>query len=202
MPTAEGRRRAAWGTLTRQHVVDAAERRIRAGELETLSIRSLASDLGVAPMSIYNHVRDKDDLLEEVVDRLLEACWEPTATPTDWVAWVREAAERLRELLITEPAALHVYLAHPVTTPNAVTRMETTLQVLSAGGFSPEAAERAYAAVHTYTIGFAALESSRAKTPEEPNGTPLAAKLARFTTAAQFREGLGYLLAGLQPRVP
>jgi AcrR family transcriptional regulator len=36
-----------------------------------MTIRSLAAELGVAPMSLYRHVRDKDDLSDEVVDRFL-----------------------------------------------------------------------------------------------------------------------------------
>lgn len=193
--TTKRRARKAWGTLTREQVVNAAEQRVRSDPPEAFSIRSLAADLGVAPMSIYNHVRDKDDLLEEVVDRLLATRWEPATGRGDWTAWVEEAAERLRDLLITEPVALHVYLAHPVTSPNAILRMEAMLEVLIGAGFAPDAAQRAYAALHTYTVGFAALEASRAKSPAS-NEDPLESKLARFTTADQFREGLRYLVAG------
>ena len=49
------------------------------GGYEQMSIRSLADELGVAPMSLYRHVRDKDDLLDEVVDRLLAKAWRPSA---------------------------------------------------------------------------------------------------------------------------
>lgn len=192
------RTRARRGSLDRSHIVDAAERLVRGGEHGALSMRALAADLGVAPMSLYGHVRDKDDLLEEVVDRLLASCWEPAAPRSDGLRWVGDAAARLRELLITEPAALHVYLAHPVSSPAAIERMEAMLEVLCATGLSEEEAEAAYAAVHTYTVGFAALEASRNRgfAPEGATPDPLRHRLARFTTSAQFREGLSYLLAG------
>ena len=42
-----------------------------------MTIRSLAAELGVAPMSLYRHVRDKDDLFDEVTDGLLAEAWKP-----------------------------------------------------------------------------------------------------------------------------
>lgn len=199
MTTTQRRERAAWGSLSRAQVVDAAERRVRAGSFESLSMRSLAADLGVAPMSLYGHIRDKDDLLDEVVDRLLASTWEPAVDRSDWGAWVEEAAERLRALLVGEPVALHVFLSHPVVSPAAMARMEAMLEVFQSAGFSNQAAERAYAAVHTYTIGFAAFEAARTNrysaTDEQD---PLRQRLARFTTPEQFREGLTYFLGGLE----
>ncbi len=88
-----------------------------------MSIRSLAASLGVAPMSLYRHIRDKDDLLDEVVDRLLARTWRPAAAEDDWQPWIAEAASRLRDFLVSQPAALHVYLRHPVVSPAAIDRM-------------------------------------------------------------------------------
>lgn len=197
MPTSP-RARARRGSLDRAQIVEAAERLIRSGERRDLSMRTLASELGVAPMSLYSHVRDKDDLLEEVVDRLLASTWRPRIPRDDWQAWIRDAAERLRNLLITEPAALHVYLAQPVVSPHAISRMEAMLEVLGSAGLSALEAEHAYAALHTYTVGFAALEASRAERREPGAGDdPLRERLGRFTTSEQFRDGLSYLLAGI-----
>ena len=53
-------------------------------------------------------------------------------------------------------------------------------------------------ALHTYTIGFAALEASRADwTPDERDGDDLGRQLAAYTSTAQFTEGLRYLAAGI-----
>src|SRR5438270_803434 len=88
--------RTPWGTITREQIIDVATRAIRtAGGYEQMTIRSLAADLGVAPMSLYRHVRDKDDLLDEVVDRLLARAWKPRCDTSDWRAWVVEAADKL-----------------------------------------------------------------------------------------------------------
>jgi AcrR family transcriptional regulator len=198
------RRRAAWGSLSREQVVDVAERVVRAGRFEEMTIRSLAAELGVAPMSLYRHVRDKDDLLDEVVDRLLARRWRPRAARDDWMQWTVEAAQRFRDFLVSEPAALHVYLRHPVTSPTALARMTAMLEVLGSAGFVEQSARRAYGTIHSYTIGFAALEASRARVASEnPVLDETVAMLAAFTTPQQFREGLAYLLEGIERlRVP
>jgi AcrR family transcriptional regulator len=111
-----------------------------AGGYEEMSIRSLAASLGVAPMSLYRHIRDKDDLLGEVTDRLLASAWRPAAAEDDWRAWITEAASRLRDFLVSQPAALHVYLSHPVVSPAAIQRMNAMMSVLRRAGLGEEAA--------------------------------------------------------------
>jgi TetR/AcrR family tetracycline transcriptional repressor len=190
--------RAPWGSISRGDIVNAAVRIIEAGGYEEMSIRSLAADLGVAPMSLYRHIRDKDDLLDDVVDRLLAQAWRPAAGEDDWQAWVIEAAASLRHFLVTEPAALRVYLGHPVVSPSAIERMGAMLEVLRRAGADEATARRAYGSVHTYTIGFAALEASRAGwAAGSGDVSSLAQQLAAYTTTEQFLQGLGYLLEGI-----
>ena len=129
-------------------------------------MRRLAEELGVTPMSLYRYVESKDELLDVVVDALLEATRLPDELDNDWVAWLRESARRLRALLVASPVARDVFTRRPVTTPAALRRMEASLRVLTGDGFSAEAALRAYAAVHVYTIGFAALETARGCVPD------------------------------------
>ena len=196
------RPRAPWGSLSRGQVIDAAMGIVKAGGLKTMTIRSLAAELGVAPMSLYRHVRDKDDLLEEVVDRLLAAAWRPSARPEDWRRWTIEVADRLRSLLVSQPAALQVFLHHPVMSPAAVERMETTLDVLAAAGLPEADAWQAFATVQTYTVGFAALEASRAGWAPPGNVDGLVGRLATISVPEQFREGLGWILDALERRIP
>ena len=69
--------RAPWGSISREEIVAAAAGIVAAGGYEEMSIRGLAASLGVAPMSLYRHIRDKDDLLGEITDRLLAGCLAP-----------------------------------------------------------------------------------------------------------------------------
>jgi TetR/AcrR family tetracycline transcriptional repressor len=193
--------RAPWGSISRDQVIKAATKIVRAGGYEEMTIRSLASDLGVAPMSLYRHVRDKDDILDEVVDRLLARVWRPSVSEDDWKEWVTEAANKLRRFLVMQPAALHVYLQHPVVSPAAVSRMNSMMDVLRRALPDEDAARRAYAAIHTYTVGFAALESSRAGWVPDHNPDALVIQLAAYTTPQQFVDGLSSLIQGIQHQV-
>jgi hypothetical protein len=99
---------------------------------------------------------------------------------------------------VEEPAALYVYLRHPVVSTSAIRRMEMMLGVLSEAGFDPVSSKAAYAAIQTYTIGFAALEASRAGSTHRRATDRTEVELAAFTTPAQFASGLHFLLAGIQ----
>ncbi|MGH3276292.1 MAG: TetR/AcrR family transcriptional regulator C-terminal domain-containing protein, partial [Streptosporangiaceae bacterium] len=104
-----------------------------------------------------------------------------------------------RDLFVHQPAVLYVYLRHPVASPSSLARMETTIDVLRLAGFTEGAAQRAYAALQTFTIGFAALEASREGWhPAEDEVGPVGRRLAAFTTPQQFADGLGFLLEGLE----
>jgi len=149
-------------------------------------------------MSLYRHIRDKDDLLDEVVDRLLEMAWRPAVDEDDWELWIVEAAARMRQFLVEQPAALHVYLRHPVVSPAAIERMDAVMGVLRHAGLDDAAARSAYGALHTYTIGFSALEASRARSdPGDEPTDDISGQLAAYTSGPQFLSGLRYLLEGI-----
>ncbi len=192
-------RRAPWGTISRAQVIAAALDVVTHQGYERLTIRGLADRLGVGPMSLYRHVKDKEDLLGEVVDVLLEDRWQPRTRRTDPRTWISDAADRLRRFLVEQPAALHVYLRRPVVSPTALVRMDAMVAMLRRICHTDERALAAYAAIHTYTVGFAALEAARSSgtLPVEPAG-PLTEQLAAYTSPGQFGRGLVYLLDGIQ----
>jgi AcrR family transcriptional regulator len=198
---------AVWGSLSRERIVQAARAILDRDGYERITIRGIAAELGVAPMSLYRHVRDKDDLLDEIVDRMFADQWRPRSTRVNWRTWLVEVSERFREFLVTQPAALHVYLQHPVVSPTALDRMAEILDVLQDAGADAREADRAYAALHTYTIGFAALEAARTSAGRSEtagkDGSPsrLARRLASYTSRSQFQVGIGYLIDGVSARL-
>lgn len=175
---------------------------VQEGRYEDLTIRKLATELGVATMTIYGHVNDRDDILDEVTDRILAKRWKPRRSETDWKLWIAEASNRLRRLLVAEPAALHVYLKHPVDSPAALDRMNSMIRVLLKSGCTEDESLRAYAALHTYTVGFAALEASRASWQSNNETSDKTLKqLASFTTTKQFNVGLTFIIEGIEQRL-
>ena len=68
--------------LTRERILRAAIAHADAGGLETLTMRSLADLLGVAPMALYRHVANKDDLIDAMVDVVFSEVGVPPAAVT------------------------------------------------------------------------------------------------------------------------
>src|SRR5664279_1682714 len=86
---AGGRRGSGRGPqLTRADITTAALEAADRGELDLLTMRGLAQELGVTAMALYSHVENKDDILDQIIDRVLqrEALDLPDETE-DWKAW-------------------------------------------------------------------------------------------------------------------
>ncbi|HEY5303648.1 MAG TPA: TetR/AcrR family transcriptional regulator C-terminal domain-containing protein [Acidimicrobiales bacterium] len=197
------RKRTPRGTVSRDRVVEAAVRAVSESRYDTITIRSLANDLGVAPMTIYRHVRSRDELLDEVADVIVAKHWRPKQIE-DWRRWLVDASLRFRWILVEHPAVLQVYLRHPVDSPAAVERMDEIIARLKEVGYRQAEAMKAFAALHTYTIGFAALEVSRAQRSGKliTSSDALRDQLNSFTTGQQFKVGLEFLLDGIVRRQP
>lgn len=210
--------------VSRERIIETALGFVEDGDDDLLTMRALGSELGVSAMALYRYFASKEQILDEVVDALLGRVAPPSADPAAWEAWIEESALGLRGVLVRYPAALATFTSHPVTTPAALTRIESALGVLRAAGFEGADAAQGFAAVHTYTIGFAALEVSRSRTlvpgageaqvsrywhlyfgtlPADrfPNLVELAVDLADFTSESQFTVGLCRLLSGMRAQL-
>ena len=141
--------------LSRERVLHAAVRLADEGGIESLTMRKLARELGVEAMSLYNHVANKGDLVDGIVD-LVVAEIELPAT-ADWEAAIR----RVRDLGARDVPAppLGVQSRHvPTTTRGArvprLRYMEWLLGRLRDAGFSPELTYHAYHALDAHILGF------------------------------------------------
>ena len=77
--------------LTRQRVVAAAVELADRDGIESISMRRLAQELGVEAMSLYTHVRNKDDLLDGMVDAVISEI-PLSAGGADWKSSLRQTA--------------------------------------------------------------------------------------------------------------
>ena len=82
--------------LSRDRVLRGAMAVADAGGIGSLTIRSLASELGVKPMSVYHHVANKDEILDGIVDIVFSEIELPSGQ-ADWKAAMRGRAISARE---------------------------------------------------------------------------------------------------------
>jgi AcrR family transcriptional regulator len=81
--------------LSRERVLSGAVAVADAGGIGALTIRSLAEELGVKPMSVYHHVANKDEILDGIVDLAFSEIERP-ATGGDWRSEMRRRANSPR----------------------------------------------------------------------------------------------------------
>jgi AcrR family transcriptional regulator len=151
--------------LTRERVLDAAIALADAGGIESLSMRKLAKELGVEAMSLYNHVANKGDLVDAIVDRVIDEIELPQSADEDWEAAIRTCATSAHKAFVRHPWACSPAMspARSVTAPAARIRyVEWLLGRLRRGGFSAALAYHAYHALDSHILGFTMWELGHA----------------------------------------
>jgi AcrR family transcriptional regulator len=120
--------------------------------IESLSMRRLGQELGVEAMSLYNHVANKDDLLNGITDLVLREIELPAAG--DWKEALRRHANSAHDVLVSHPWSCTLALSPDRTSTASVERAEWMLRQFREGGFSPEVTYHAYHALDSHILGF------------------------------------------------
>ena len=121
-------------------------------------MRALARELHVDPMAVYRHVRDKDDLLGAMCDRLLVAL-DPIDLDRSWEPQLRRLAEQVRERFIARPALLPALAAAPVTPMSLLVAADAVGLLVRAGASARDAAVGVNA-IFSYVLGHAVAEAA------------------------------------------
>jgi AcrR family transcriptional regulator len=145
--------------LSRERVLRAAVGIADAGGVGSLTIRSLAQELGVKPMSVYYHVANKDEILDGIVDLVFAEIELPSAGG-DWRSELRRRANSARQVLRRHPWAIGLMESRTSPGPATLRHHDATIGTLRAAGFSVEMTAHAYALLDSYVYGFALQEAS------------------------------------------
>ena len=97
-------------------------------------MRRLGSELGVQAMSLYNHVPNKDALLDGIHERVLVSLDAPSHARS-WQSFVRHQALALHRALLAHPNAISLFATRPASTSASMGQLEKYLEVLSDAGF-------------------------------------------------------------------
>lgn len=191
--------------VTRDEVLNAALTIIDEGGAEALSMRKLATALGIEAMSLYHHFPDKDAILNGVVERVFGEMHMTEPFPEDWMSMAEEMMVAFRRVLLEHPNAIALMARRPLNTGVSADFVEAPLAVLAGSGLPPERIGQLYQSLVSYAFGHAFVASDR---PIAPDGVPLRTDEARYPTAhavgmavsrfeeSTFRETLRYIMEG------
>jgi len=198
--------------LDQAQIVDAALELLDRDGLAGVTTRKLAEKLGIKSPSLYWHIRDREQLMDLLADRIVaDAHWPPASA-----GWRKQIDTLMREYLrclLAHRDAARVAAGRPPTGPNRLRGAETLVSSLLAAGLSERESIDAGLVLTTYVVGFAleqqaAAESSAAESPPDegfrkayPTLARLANQVATGTTARRFGEGLRLILDGIETRI-
>ena len=204
--------------LTRERVLGAAVLLADEDGIESLTMRELGLRLGVEAMSLYNHVANKDDILDGMVDLVVSEIDLPSDA-VDWKEAMRRRAISAQAVFSRHPWASALIDSRESSGPARLRYFDWVVGTLRRAGFTLEMAARAFSVLDSYIYGFgrqqlnmsAAATSSprRWRRPSSvrypPMSTPTSGRWSstmRWSSghdeSADFEFGLDLILDGLQ----
>jgi AcrR family transcriptional regulator len=145
--------RATRASLTRQRVLEAAVELADRQGIEGVSMRRLGQELGIEAMSLYTHVRSKDDLLDGMVDVVLGQIAVPPAN-LDWKATLRRTILNARDVMLRHRWAPAVIESRVAPGPSGLRHYDAVMGILREGGFSLEMTHHAIHLLGSRLLGF------------------------------------------------
>jgi AcrR family transcriptional regulator len=140
--------------LSRQRVVHAAIQHADAAGLEALTMRQVAGMLKVAPMALYRHVSNRDDLIDAMIDVVFSEIALPLGG-ADWKTAMRDRGISLREVLARHRWAIGLMESRKHPGPANLRHHDAVIGKLRAAGFDIAMVAHAYSILDGYIYGFA-----------------------------------------------
>jgi AcrR family transcriptional regulator len=207
--------------LSRGRIIQTAIRIMDEDGLDALSMRRIGRELGVEAMSLYNHVKDKEDILDSICDAVLSEFRIPDAD--GWIEGARLAAHEYRRLLLAHPMVITLMTERkrPFATAESLRAYEFALEVFRNAGLSVADSVKAFHVFGGYILGFVTMELGlMVGGPEDEEHVRAHEEMARMLASAdlprmreamphfldcdleeQFEFGLDLLIEGIRARI-
>jgi AcrR family transcriptional regulator len=153
-------------SLSRDRILQAAVAIADESGIQALTMRRLGQELGFEAMSLYNHVRSKDDLLDGTLDRVLAEC-EPPSAEGPWDVAVRRSAISVNRTLRRHPWACLLLMGPSRVRPARLVYMDSLLGRLRTAGLPAATRYDAYHVLDGHIFGFSLWQISHSYTPEQ-----------------------------------
>ena len=145
--------------LSREKIVSKAIKLADKSGLDSLSMRAIAKELKVEAMSLYNHIANKSDLIDAIVDQIFsEITWPHESR--NWKEAMSVRAVSTREILKDHPWCIPLLESRKTPGHNTLLHHNNVLSCLIESGFSLKLAGHAFSALDAYTYGFIMSEQS------------------------------------------
>lgn len=207
--------------LSRDKLLEAATAVADAGGIRALTIRSVAAELGVKPMSLYHHVASKEAIIDGVIDSVFTEI-APPPSDVGWRSALGERAHSVRAVLRRHPWATPLMESRQNPGPATLRHHDAVIGTLRRAGFSITLAAHAYSLLDSYIYGFALEEAALPFSPQDveeavqdylnkfpsEDAYPYLAEMAKehvmkpgYDYGDEFDFGLELILDGLEARL-
>ncbi len=145
--------------LTSARVLEAAMALADRIGIEPFTIRKLAAELDVKPMTLYHHVPNKEAILDGIVDLVFSEIELPPED-VDWTTAIRHRCLSARTVLARHPWAPPLMESRTSPGPGTLRHHDAVLGCLRRGGLSLPLTAHAYAVIDSFVYGFALQEAN------------------------------------------
>ena len=201
--------------IHREQIIDTAMFLLDRDGLEGVAIRKVATELHVHPGALYWHVRNKQELIDEMANALLSEYFhqlEEPAPEQDWSDWLRGICLRLRQAMLTHREGARVVAGAGFSRAIILAQLvKMTIQSLVDAGFSLRLASITCTTTLSYVYGFVIEEQAAPGTNTVNDGDSsdtsiLAAvfhekRANEYTSDMDFLAGLELVLDGAKHKV-
>jgi AcrR family transcriptional regulator len=183
--------------LSRDRILQAALDLVDEGGIESLTMRKLGQALGFEAMSLYNHVANKDDVLDGILDLVLDESELPLPAGP-WQTAIRASAISVHEGFTRHAWACPLLMSPGRIRPGRLRYMDSLLGRLREAGFSAETTYHAYHVLDAHIFGFSLWQANHSYNAAQVSD--LAAEFAQMIPAEAYpylhEHGLQHLTEG------
>ena len=179
--------------LTKERVLRAAVDLADREGIDSLSMRRLGQGLGVDAMALYRHVRNKDEILDGIVEAIVGEISLPDSNG-DWKAALRAQVMVARQVMLRHPWAPKVIEERPAVSPTMLGYIESVLAKLADGGFSIDMAHHAIHVLGSRILGFNQdlFEDSADPAPSPEAAAAVARALAAYPHVTELAQSVSH----------
>jgi len=146
--------------LSREKIVETARLLIKEQGVEGITMRRVADALNSAPMSLYSHVKNKEDLLEAVLGSVLGQIDITVDPEASWQQQLIDWAQSLREQLNRHPEIMPLFSQKGRFSKSFLAAVDLLIDILQKAGFDGEAILTNCRLINWMVFGFVLIETT------------------------------------------